>query len=153
MTKRIARAVLLTGACLAAAAGSAMAQEQVTVVRRGGARVAGRIEGWNRQTDTVYIRVSQPDQQKFPMADVLVMDVGGSAQNLPAAELAAARGADHVLVTRGGEILRGRLTGIDGGQGSDRESEPRTVSFMVGGTERRFKMTDVARLYLGNYPR
>jgi hypothetical protein len=128
-----------------------LAQEQVTVVRRNGERVSGRFEAWNRQSDAVYVRSSQSDQRQFPMADVLVIDIGGSANNLPANETQAAAGADHVLVTRGGEILRGRLISIDGGQGSENESVPRTIVFQSGG-ERRVPMSQAARLYLGNYP-
>jgi hypothetical protein len=121
------------------------------VVRRNGERVSGRFEAWNRQTDTVYIRVSQPDQRTFPMRDVLVIDVGGSAQNLPAAETDAARGGDHILVTRGGEVLRGRLVNIEGGEGSENASIPRTVTFQAGG-ERRLPLAQISRLYMGNYP-
>lgn len=127
------------------------AQEQVTVVRRNGDKVSGRFEDWNRQTDVVYVRVSQPDQRRFPMRDVLVIDVGGNAGNLPPSETEAARGGDHVLVTRGGELLRGRLVNIEGGEGSAEPDEPRSVTFQAGG-ERRFRMSDVARIYLGNYP-
>jgi hypothetical protein len=58
---------------------------------------------------------------------------------------------DHVLVTRGGEMLRGRLMAIEGGEGSAKPNEPRVVTFQAGG-ERRLPMGDVARLYLGNYP-
>jgi len=104
------RSLLVAFALVAVTPLVAQAQEQVTVVRRGGQRIAGRFDDWNRQTDTVYIRVSQSDQQKFAMADVQVMAVGGSVDNLPANEVQAARGPDHILVTRGGELLRGRLT-------------------------------------------
>lgn len=127
------------------------AQEQVTVVRRNGERVSGRFEDWNRQTDAVYVRVTQADQRQFPMRDALVIDVGGNAGNLPANETQAAQGADHVLVTRGGELLRGRLVNIEGGEGSAKPNEPRSVTFQAGG-ERRFRMSEVARIYLGNYP-
>lgn len=149
MTKKwlmtVALALLVTQA-------APFAQEQVTIVRRNGERVAGRFEGWLRGTDTVYVRVTPGDQQRFPMRDVLVIDVGGDGNNLPAAETQAAQSADHVLVTRGGEVLRGRLTNIEGGQGTDQENEPRMVTFQAGG-ERRFRMAEVARIYLGNYPR
>ncbi len=127
------------------------AQEQVTVVRRNGDRVSGRFEDWNRGTNVVYVRVTQSDQRQIPMNDVLVIDVGGNANDLPANETEAARGADHVLVTRGGEMLKGRLVNIEGGEGSAKPGEPRTVAFNAGG-ERRFRMSDVARIYTGNYP-
>ena len=129
----------------------AVAQDRVTVVRRNGDRVSGQFEDWNRGTDTVYVRASPSDQRQFPMRDVLVIDVGGSATNLPPNETQAAQGSAHVLVTRGGEIITGRLVNIEGGQGSANESIPRTVSFQAGG-ERRFPFSDVARIYMGNYP-
>jgi hypothetical protein len=149
MTGHIRLAIVTLTLVLTAA--TAGAQEQVTVVRRNGERIAGRFEAWNRQTDTVYIRVSASDQRTFPMRDVLVIEVGGNATNLPGNETDAARGADNVLVTRGGEVLRGRLISIDGGQGSENESIARVIVFQSGG-ERRVPMSQTARLYLGNYP-
>jgi len=144
--------IVLSLCAVGVLASTAQAQEQVTIARRNGEKVSGRFEAWVRQTDQVYVRVTQNDQRKFPMADVIVIDVGGSAQNLPANERQAAAGDDHVLVTRGGEVLKGRLVNIEGGQGSQVESEPRTVTFQAGG-ERRFKMSEVARIYLGRFPR
>ncbi|MGV3515516.1 hypothetical protein [Luteitalea sp.] len=152
MHTRFLRLVLLVAGTLALAPTLAHAQEQVTVVRRGSQKITGRFEDWNRSNDTVYVRVSQNDQQKFPMADVQLIVVGGSADGLPASEAQAARGGDHVLVTRGGEVLRGRLINIEGGEGSAKEGEPRTVSFQAGG-ERRFRLSEVARIYTGNYNR
>ena len=148
-TKTIRLVVLALVALLMEAA--PYAQEQVTVVRRNGDKVSGRFEDWNRQTDAVYVRVSPSDQQQFPMRDVLVIDVGGNAGNLPSNETQAAQGGDHVLVTRGGEMLKGRLVNIEGGEGSAKENEPRTVTFQAGG-ERRLRLSEVARIYLGNYP-
>lgn len=142
-------AVLLT--LLASASVPLIAQEQVTVLRRNGERVSGRFEAWNLGNDSVYIRVTPGDQRIIPMRDVAVIAVGGDAQNLPANEVQAAGTDDHVLVTTGGELLRGRLTNIEGGEGSGREDEPRIVTFRAG-NERRFPMRDVARLYVGNFP-
>lgn len=121
------------------------------MLRRNGERVSGRFEAWNRGNDSVYIRVNAGDQRIIPMRDVAVIAVGGDGQNLPANEVEAAGTDDHVLVTTGGELLRGRLTNIEGGEGSGREGEPRIVSFRAG-SERRFPMSDVARLYVGNVP-
>ena len=128
------------------------AQEQVTVVQRNGERVSGRFEDWARTNDTVYIRVTQDDQRRIPMREVLVIAVGGDANNLPAAETQAAQSSSHVLVTRSGEVLTGGLTAIEGGLGSGKEGEPRGVTFQAGG-ERKFRFADVARIYMGNYPR
>src|SRR5690606_35738691 len=105
-----------------------VAQEKVTVLRRSGERVSGMFEAWNRGNDSIYIRVNLGDQRIIPMRDVAVIAVGGDAQNLPASETKAAGTDDHVLVTTGGEVLRGRLTNIEGGEGSGKEDEPRIVS-------------------------
>ena len=135
-----------------AAQAAPFAQEQVTVVRRNGERVSGRFEDWARTNDTVYIRVTQDDQRRIPIREVLVIEVGGDANNLPAAETQAAQSSSHVLVTRGGEVLTGGLTAIEGGLGSGKEGEPRSVTFQSGG-ERKFRFSEVARIYMGNYPR
>ena len=129
----------------------AIAQEQVTIVTRNGERISGRFEDWNRQTGTVYVRVSQSDQATLPMRNVLLLDVGGNGRDLPANEVQAASGADHVLVTRGGEMVRGRLMNIEGGDGSSNPDEPRTVTFRAG-RELRIRFADVARIYFGNLP-
>lgn len=145
------RLMTLALAVLAAQA-APFAQEQVTVVRRNGERVTGRFEDWARTNDTIYIRVTQDDQRRIPMREVLVIDVGGDANNLPAAETQAAQSSSHVLVTRSGEVLTGGLTAIEGGLGSGKEGEPRSVTFQAGG-ERKFRFSEVARIYLGNYRR
>jgi len=142
--------MILTSAVLLLAS-SALAQEQVTVVQRDGTKVSGRFEDWNRDSDLIYVRVTPSDQRRITMRNVLVLEVAGAADSLPASETVAARGADHVLVTRSGEVLKGRLLNIEGGQGSSKEDEPRAVSFRAG-SERRFPMAQVARVYLGNYP-
>ena len=131
----------------------AVAQEQVTVVQRDSSRFAGRFEAWSRQNNQIYVRVSQNDQRRAFLDDVLLFEVGGSAENLPAAEIEAARGGDHVLVLTTGEIIRGRLVNIEGGEGSDTPNEPRVVSFKPSsGNERRARMSEVRRMYFGNYP-
>ena len=106
----------------------AVAQEQVTVVKRDSSRFSGRFEAWSRQNNQIYVRVTQNDQRRATLDDVLLFEVGGSAENLPAAEIEAARGGDHVLVLTSGEIIRGRLVNIEGGEGSDTpERAPRGV--------------------------
>jgi hypothetical protein len=149
--RRITVLALVAGALTHA---PAVAQEQVTVVRRDGTRFSGRFEAWNRFNNNVYVRVTPGDQRIVPMSDVLVMDVGGNAQNLPAVETDAAQGADHVMVLGTDEIVRGRLVNIEGGEGTDTPNEPRIVTFQpTSGNERRARMSEVRRLYMGNYPR
>ena len=131
----------------------AVAQEQVTVVKRDSSRFSGRFEAWSRQNNQIYVRVSQTDQRRAFLDDVLLFEVGGSAENLPAAEIEAARGGEHVMVLTNGEIIRGRLVNIEGGEGSDTPNEPRVVSFKPSsGNERRARMSEVRRMYFGNYP-
>jgi hypothetical protein len=131
----------------------AVAQEQVTVVKRDNSRFSGRFEAWSRQNNQIYVRVTQNDQRRAVLDDVLLFEVGGSAENLPAAEIEAARGGEHVLVLTSGEIIRGRLVNIEGGEGSDTPNEPRVVSFKPSsGNERRARMNEVRRMYFGNYP-
>jgi hypothetical protein len=145
---------LLALVLTALASGPAVAQEQVTVVKRDATRFSGRFEAWNRFNNNVYVRVTPGDQRIVPMSDVLVIDVGGNGQNLPAAETDAAQGTDHVMVLGTGEILRGRLVNIEGGEGTDTPNEPRIVTFQpTSGNERRARMSEVRRLSMGNYPR
>lgn len=133
-------------------AGSAWAQDQATVVKRDGSKVTGRFEAWNRNTNTLYIRVSLGDQRIIPLGDAAVVDAEGNGDNLPETELGPARGGDHVLVTKAGEVIRGRLVNIEGGEGSGTEG-PRIVSFKPNDAgERRVRFSEVRRLYLGNYP-
>lgn len=140
-------------AVLAVDASALFAQERVTVVRRNSERVTGFFDDWVRATDTVYIRVSQNDQQRIGMGNILFIAREGDAGNLPATEIEAARGADHLLVTQGTEVLVGRLVNIEGGDGSAKPNERRSVTFRTrDGGERRLPFTEVKRLYLGNYP-
>lgn len=129
------------------------AQEQATVLKRDGSRVSGRFEAWNRNNNSLYVRVTQGDQRIIPVGEAAVFEVGGEATNLPANEIDAARGGDHVLVLRSGDVIRGRLLNIEGGEGSGKEGEPRMLSFKPNdGAERRAAFSDVRRLYFGNFP-
>ncbi len=133
-------------------AGPAWAQERATVVKRDGTKVSGQFEAWNRNTNTLYIRVSLGDQRIIPLGEAAVVDAEGNGDNLPETELGPARGGDHVLVTRAGEVIRGRLVNIEGGEGSGAEG-PRIVSFKpTDAGERRVRFSELRRLYLGNYP-
>ena len=95
------------------------------MLKRDGTSVSGRFEAWNRNTNTLYIRVSLGDQRIIPLGDAAVVDVEGNGENLPETELGPARGGDHVLVLRTGDVVRGRLGNIEGGEGSGQDDEPR----------------------------
>lgn len=141
-------------AVLAVDPAALFAQERVTIVRRNSERVTGFFDDWVRATDTVYVRVSQNDQQRIGMGNILLIAAEGAATNLPATEIEAAHGPDHLLVTQGTEVLIGRLVNIEGGDGSAQPNERRSVTFRpTSGGERRFPFTEVKRIYLGNYPR
>lgn len=147
------RLAISTVLCLLAAAGAAVAQEQATVLKRDGTRVSGRFEAWNRNNNALYLRPSPGDQRIIPVGEAAVVEVAGNADNLPAGEIDAARGGDHVLVLRSGEVIRGRLLNIEGGEGSGKEDEPRILSFKPNdGNERRARFAEVRRLYFGNFP-
>ena len=137
---------------VAVTASAAIAQDRVTVVMRDGERVTGLFE--DRVTETFYIRASREDQRRLAIAQVALIDVGGDGQNLPAAEVTMAAGAEHVLVPRNGAPVRGRFMDIAGGPGSAKSDEPRIVYFRAAsGEERRLPMAEVARIYLGNFPK
>ncbi len=136
-----------------ALSGVAVAQEQATVLKRDGTRVSGRFEAWNRDNNSLYLRLSLADQRVIPVGEAAVLEVAGNAENLPASEIEAARGGDFVLVMRSGEILRGRLLNIEGGEGSGKEDDPRFLSFKPNDApEKRARFSEVRRLYLGNFP-
>ncbi len=142
-----------TAALALAVSGVAAAQEQATVLKRDGSRVSGRFEAWNRNNNSLYLRLSLADQRIIPVGEASVLEVAGNADNLPASEIEAARGGDHVLVLRSGEVLRGRLVNIEGGEGSGKEDEPRSISFKSNDSgERRARFSEVRRLYFGNFP-
>jgi len=141
-----------TAALALAVSGVAAAQEQATVLKRDGSRVSGRFEAWNRNNNSLYLRLSLADQRIIPVGEVAVLEVGGNADNLPANEIEAARGGDHVLVMRSGDIVRGRLENIEGGEGSGTDGV-RQLAFKANeGPERRARFSDVRRLYFGNFP-
>ena len=142
-----------TAAIALAMSGAAGAQEQATVLKRDGTRVSGRFEAWNRNTNTLYVRVSLGDQRIIPFGDAAVVEVGGNAENLPAGEIDLARGGDHIFVLRSGQVIRGRLLNIEGGEGSGKDDEPRMLAFKpVDGAERRIRFSELQRLYFGNFP-
>ena len=125
------------------AAGPAFAQEQVTVVRKSGERVSGRFEAWNRERNTVYVRVNLGDQRIIPFDDVARIEVGGGTAGTSGNE-----GGPHVLVTSSGDRMSGRLTNIEGGEGSGQDDQPRVVTFQSARGERRIPMAQVALLNL-----
>jgi hypothetical protein len=142
-----------TAAAVLALAVPMLAQETATIVKRDGSRASGKFEAMNRNNNSFYLRVSLGDQRIFPVGETLVIDTEGNGDNLPETELGPARGPDHVLITKAGEVVRGRLVTIEGGEGSGEEGQPRVVTFKPNDAgERRVPFAQVRRIYLGNYP-
>jgi hypothetical protein len=149
----VTRHSIWAGILAVALAGPAWAQEQATVVKRDGSKVSGRFEAWNRNTNTLYIRVSVGDQQVIPLGNAAVIDAEGNGTSLPPTETGPASGPDHVLILKTGEVIRGRLINIEGGEGSGEENQPRMVTFKPNDAgERQVPFKDVRRIYLGSFP-
>ncbi len=149
----VARRVAIATA-LAASSGLttfAAADERVTALLRGGERVTGRFDGFTN--GLVHIDVSDTDERKIPVGDVALIDLVGAAQGLPETELREARGDDHVLLLKGGSAVKGRLVSIEGSEREKSNPQPTMVVFRTAsGEERRVRLSEVGRLYLGRYP-
>jgi hypothetical protein len=129
----------------------AAADERVTALLRGGERVTGRFDGFTN--GLVHIDVSDTDERKIPVGDVALIDLVGAAQGLPETELREARGDDHLLLLKGGSSVKGRLVSIEGSEREKSNPQPTTVVFRTtSGEERRVRLSEVGRLYLGRYP-
>jgi hypothetical protein len=148
-TRRIAMATGLAASLAIPAI--AAADERVTALLRNGERVSGRFDGFTN--GLVHIDVSDTDERKIPVGDVALLDLVGAAQRLPETELREARGDDHVLLLKGGSATKGRLVSIEGSARDKGNPQPTTVIFRTSsGEERRVRLTEVGRLYLGRYP-
>jgi hypothetical protein len=147
--RRVAMATALAASLAVPAI--AAADERVTALLRNGERVSGRFDGLTN--GLVYIDVSDTDERKIPVGDVVVLDLVGGAQGLPETELREARGDDHVLLLKSGNATKGRLVSIEGSERQKENPQPTTVVFRTtSGEERRVRLTEVGRLYLGRYP-
>lgn len=104
----------------------------------------GEFEDLNR--GIVYIRVSLHDQRRVPIERVAFINFEGKAA-YSRDELALAMGPHHLLILKDGTPVKGRLVNIEGGAGSQREDQPRIVSFRdEDGRVGQFRMADLARL-------
>lgn len=148
-TQRVAFATALAASL--GLANYASADERVTAMLRGGERVTGRFDGFTN--GLIHIDVSDTDERKIPVGDVALIDLVGGAQGLPETELGAARGDDHVLFPKNGGPMTGRLVAIEGSERDKSNPRPTTVVFRsTSGEERRLRLSEVGRLYLGRFP-
>lgn len=128
------------------------AQDRATVQMRDGSKFEGRVEELTANGE-LFVRVSQNDQRRVPVADVALIDKVGSASGLPDTELREAAGPQHLLLLAGGASVKGRLVAIRGGEGSANKNMPRTYVFRsADGREQSYSPEQVSRVYLGTYP-
>jgi hypothetical protein len=139
-------AVWLGIGALAAAQG-----DRATVQMRDGSKFEGRIEELTANGE-LFVRVSQNDQRRVPIASVALIDRVGGANALPATELREATGSQHLLLTTSGTGVKGQLVAIRGGEGSANADQPRTYVFRADGRDQQFSPEQVARIYVGSYP-
>jgi hypothetical protein len=119
--------------------------QQVTAVTKTGERVSGAFQ--DLANNQFYIRTGMHDDRRLPRQEVVLLDFAGNAQGLPDTELRHARGDNHVMVLRDGNVVTGQFLGIEGG---GKENFDLRVAFRSqGGEERRVRINEVTRLYLG----
>jgi hypothetical protein len=146
------RIITIMASLVVGGAQQAAADVSATVLMRSGERVTGNLEALDG--GILFVRTSRDDQRKLPFPEVALIDMVGGAQGLPETELREARGAEHLLLERSGNSMKGRLLDVEGGRGTSEGTAARlTFVFRTqGGEERRLPTDGVARVYLGNFP-
>lgn len=130
----------------------AIAQDRATVQMRDGSKFEGRIEELTAAGE-LFVRVSQNDQRRVPVASVALIDKAGGAKGLPDTEIREATGSEHLLLLSNGSSMKGHLVAIRGGEGSANGNQQRSYVFRSSdGREQSFGPEQVARVYLGTYP-
>jgi hypothetical protein len=125
-------------------------EHRATVLLRNGERVSGVLE--DVENNTVFVRMSLHDQRKISVSEVALIDFVGGASGLPETELAAARGANHIALLRGGNSLQGQFVDIRGGE-AGAGGEPHSLIFRTtDGREQSVSLDNVSRVYFGNFP-
>jgi len=127
------------------------AQTRATVLLKSGDRVTGEFE--DIQNGQIYMRLSRDEERRIPIDDALVIDLDGTARELPRDEVARAAGPGDVLVLRDGTIWPGRLEDIyREGETGDRTIAGAKVEvvFRDGDEPRRIALSRVVRLYLAD---
>jgi hypothetical protein len=145
------RGILAVTAIWLAVGATAFGQDRATVQMRDGSKVEGRIE--ELTGGELFVRVSQQDQRRVPVASVALIDRVGGASGLPDTEVREATGPQHLLLLQNGSSVRGQLVAIRGGEGSADQNQPRAYVFRAAdGGERSYPQDQVSRVYLGGYP-
>jgi hypothetical protein len=126
-------------------------QHRVTVQTRSGERISGLLQ--DVENGIVFVRISQNDQRRLPIGDVVLIDFVGGASGLPESELSAAARNEHVVVLRNGSSWTGQFVDVRGGEAGAAPGTTHALVFRAaGGEERRVDLDQVGRIYLGNYP-
>jgi hypothetical protein len=125
-------------------------EHRATVLLRNGERVSGLVE--DVENNTVFVRVSLHDQRKINVSEVALIDFAGGASGLPETELAAARGANHLALLRGGNSLQGQFVDIRGGEAGAAGETHSLIFRTADGREQSVPLDNVSRIYFGNFP-
>ena len=126
-------------------------EHRATVLLRNGDRVSGVLE--DVDNNAVFVRVSLHDQRRIGLGEVALIDFAGGASGLPETELAAARGANHLALLRGGNSMQGQFVDIRGGEAGAAAGQASALIFRTtDGREQSIPLNEVARVYLGNFP-
>ena len=131
------RLIAFIAAAGLAAAVSAPVQAQVGArfVLRSGEQISGELVDMGGSGFTARVN---GQTRTWSVGDVAVIDFTGNS-SFPSHEINAVNG-NHVLVTRGGEVVAGTLYDVGG-------SNPLRLTFSVNGANRDYSSNDVARIY------
>jgi hypothetical protein len=131
------RLIAFIAAAGLAAALSAPVEAQVGArfVLRSGEQVSGELVDMGGSGFTARVN---GQTRTWSVGDVAVIDFTGNS-SFPTHEINAVNG-NHVLVTRGGEVVAGTLYDVGG-------TNPLRLTFSVNGANRDYSSNDVARIY------
>lgn len=145
----VLRRVLLAATFIIGLGTWAAADDRIAVMLRSGERLFGRYDGF--ANGQFYLDTDTEDRH-IPLGDIALIDLVGGAAGLPENELSQARGGAHVLLMKDGSMTKGHLVRFEGSR-SDEGSDIGYVVFRTeSGEERRVRLHDIGRLYLGNFP-
>lgn len=120
----------------------AEAQVRATMVLKNGQRHTGNNLGYRIDGREVSVRVSFSEQPRIPVDQVAYVDFGGSPDANPNLS-----GSEEAVILRDGSIVKGQIIEL-GHQNEKTTPESYLVIIKTtGGEERRFPVTQVARVY------
>lgn len=142
-TSGLRNGIVLAGSVmlLGTLAPPAAAQARATFVMRSGERMNGQLVDMNASGLVVRARGGE---QSIATSELAVIDFAGGGRDFPQAEVDAS-GRGHLLVTRDGGFVTGRLADISG-------TTTLRIVMDTGGGQRDFAASDVSRIYLSKPP-